>query len=273
MNPYETLGVTETSSSDDIKKAYRLLSKKHHPDMGSEPDVQRMSDITTAYGIITDPDKLEAWKRGENPGQDRQSLRLAKAMEYFTNVMTALAEDKYLDNRNLSNALLQHCMSKKAELSQVLTRKKTSIVQAIDRDLRSLAQEAQGRNAGIEKMQAIYGRVTKAPEDDRLRMLTESAIRHNEMRLQQIDAEVVRLQALRSNPPEDAELYELTVVMEAVELVHGWVQQYEFSGPSLEEENEFFEKQRQQGHVQYINVGSGGAHFNIFTSSNGTNGF
>lgn len=52
---YEELGVTRKSSSDEIKKAYRKLALKNHPDKGG--DSEKFKKIQAAYDILSDPDK------------------------------------------------------------------------------------------------------------------------------------------------------------------------------------------------------------------------
>lgn len=58
MNPYEVLGVEKTASENEIKKAYRKLSKKHHPDI-SGGDSEKFKEIASAYEILSDKTKKE----------------------------------------------------------------------------------------------------------------------------------------------------------------------------------------------------------------------
>jgi len=54
---YEILGVSENSSEIEIKKAYRTLSLKYHPDRNSSNEAKsKMQDITGAYEVLKDPD-------------------------------------------------------------------------------------------------------------------------------------------------------------------------------------------------------------------------
>ena len=55
MDYYQTLGVPENSSFDDIKKAYRKLAAKHHPDKGG--DTSQFQNISRAYDVLSDPQK------------------------------------------------------------------------------------------------------------------------------------------------------------------------------------------------------------------------
>lgn len=54
-NLYETLGVSQDASLDDVKKAYKKLAMKHHPDRGGDPE--KFKKISEAYGVLSDPDK------------------------------------------------------------------------------------------------------------------------------------------------------------------------------------------------------------------------
>lgn len=55
MNFYDTLGVTKTSTQEEIKSAYRKLVMVHHPDKGG--DKQKFIDISAAYDTLGDPRK------------------------------------------------------------------------------------------------------------------------------------------------------------------------------------------------------------------------
>ena len=56
---YQTLGVEKNASEDDIKRAYRKLAKKYHPDMnpGNAEAEQKFKEVNEAYGILSDAEK------------------------------------------------------------------------------------------------------------------------------------------------------------------------------------------------------------------------
>src|SRR6185369_14444455 len=60
---YETLGVKRSSSHDEIRKAYRRLARKHHPDLnpGDKTSEDRFKQIQEAYGVLSDPKKREMY--------------------------------------------------------------------------------------------------------------------------------------------------------------------------------------------------------------------
>ena len=58
MNPYEVLGVDKSATDSEIKKAFRDLSKKYHPDICKEENAdQKFKEINDAYSILSDPQK------------------------------------------------------------------------------------------------------------------------------------------------------------------------------------------------------------------------
>lgn len=61
---YSTLGVARNATPDDIKKAYRKLVRKHHPDVNKASNAdQKTKELNEAYDVLGDPDKRAAYDR------------------------------------------------------------------------------------------------------------------------------------------------------------------------------------------------------------------
>lgn len=59
---YKVLGVAKTASAEEIKKAYRKLARKYHPDVSKEADASaRMSELNEANAVLSDPEKRAAY--------------------------------------------------------------------------------------------------------------------------------------------------------------------------------------------------------------------
>ena len=71
---YKTLGVARDATAEDLKKAFRKLARKYHPDVSKEADAQlRMQEVNEAYAVLSDPEKRAAYDQlgsGHQPGQD-----------------------------------------------------------------------------------------------------------------------------------------------------------------------------------------------------------
>lgn len=70
---YEVMGVARNATADDIKRAYRRLARKYHPDVSKEPGAEaRFKEVGEAYEVLKDPEKRAAydqlgsqWKEGQ----------------------------------------------------------------------------------------------------------------------------------------------------------------------------------------------------------------
>ena len=76
-DPYEVLGVPRTASQDEVKKAYRRLAKKLHPD-ANKNDARaavKFAELNAAYEILSDDEKRKAFDRGEIDAEGKPRFR------------------------------------------------------------------------------------------------------------------------------------------------------------------------------------------------------
>ncbi len=69
---YEVMGISKDASDDEIKKAYRKLAKKYHPDLnpGDKTAEQHFKEVNEAYEVLSDKEKKARYDQFGHAGVD-----------------------------------------------------------------------------------------------------------------------------------------------------------------------------------------------------------
>jgi DnaJ-class molecular chaperone len=77
QDPYQELGVARSASADELRKAFRKLAKKHHPDAnpGNKAAEEKFKKVSGAFDLLGDPEKRRKFDAGEIDADGRETMR------------------------------------------------------------------------------------------------------------------------------------------------------------------------------------------------------
>jgi len=166
--PYEVLGVAQDAGEAEIKKAFRNLSKTHHPDKGGDAEVFKV--ILSAYEILSDPAKREWF-------DDHGSIDDFKGSEEIAENNLCNVMDRIINEHGFMADYTNLIIRMREEINEI-TQKMHSDIQEIDMELL--------------RLNSIVGRLKNA---DILKTHGERTIKATELRRKSI-ADMLPVQAL-----------------------------------------------------------------------------
>src|SRR5688572_22029675 len=82
---YATLGVARTANEDEIKRSYRKLARKYHPDVSKEKNAEEeFKEVQEAYEVLKDPQKKAAYDQLGSQWQGGQEFRTPPGWQGFS---------------------------------------------------------------------------------------------------------------------------------------------------------------------------------------------
>ena len=94
-NYFEILGVSENATDEEIKKQYRILSKKYHPDVNPEGG-DKFKDIAEAYDVLSDPQKKNKYMAQKNNPFGVMVLLRISSRACLGKIQDSTIEERYL---------------------------------------------------------------------------------------------------------------------------------------------------------------------------------
>lgn len=138
MNLYDLLGIKNTASQDEIKKAYRKLSTKHHPDKGG--DAEKFKELVMAYNILFDEGKRKRYDLGETAenitkstvSEDQETIQAL--LNLFNQVIVSPVD---LDHMDIFDFMKKQIVQSKGSLNHSI-RQEEAIISKFQRAIKRI---------------------------------------------------------------------------------------------------------------------------------------
>jgi DnaJ-class molecular chaperone len=139
MNPYGILGVDVSADIKEIKKSYKSLANKHHPDKGGDEEL--FKDISVAYEILSDQESRDYYDEHGEPMKaqvESAKVSIAKIMNHVKN---------WLQGGDLNSSLMLH------------------VTNSLGGELNALNKERQKADIAISRMTQVKSKFSCDDED------------------------------------------------------------------------------------------------------------
>jgi DnaJ-class molecular chaperone len=157
---YETLGVDQSASADDIKKAYRNLARVNHPDKGG--DAEKFKEIGQAYEVLNDPERRARYDQfGTDDPQQQQGPQGPDISHIFQQMFGGMGGPQQQRTTERHHTI-------DLTLEQVYTGTDKTIKVPVTKYCQSCAvtcPRCQGRGMMVQEMMGMMGQMFARPCD------------------------------------------------------------------------------------------------------------
>ena len=150
---YKILGVSQSASNDELKKAFRSLAKKYHPDRNKDDESAKakFQDVNEAYGILSNEKSRKEYdenlknQRQREKEEDRQKI-INETMQEYSNKSQNVYYNQLQMNKNTPN-INQEQTQKNINVNQQKVYTKKDYIRDYNKRLRKLKFENCKKNA------------------------------------------------------------------------------------------------------------------------------
>lgn len=161
MNPYSILGLTPEATADDVLKAYRSASKKHHPDR-PRGNREKFEAVNAAYRVLKDPElRAEFDKTGQMPGEKFDTTYADTVQIVIQCFGRAMQDTEFYSRRDIiadAKNFVQKKLSKLDEQARVALADQAKLTDSIAR----LTIKAGKNNPIVAHLNLMVEQVSKA---------------------------------------------------------------------------------------------------------------
>lgn len=125
---YKILGVSETANNDELKKAFRGLAKKYHPDRNKENEnaLRMFQEVNEAYEVLSDESSREEYDRKRNSKQFNEKKSESKKSQNSNNSTENYDKSDAINNLNQYFENFFGFNAKSSEVDKSKLKKKTN---------------------------------------------------------------------------------------------------------------------------------------------------